>query len=174
AVERDESGRLRIRVNDPDLNDDGNPDWVAFSLESSLATSEGNVVSYLSRRLFIKDQRLVSTLGGLTNSPGDNRNALRLAALTHEKREKLAEASISDYYGSLVGEIGIATKTVKNSKTFMEDLINQLQTMRDSISAVSLDEEMANLIKYQQAFAASAKILTVADEMLDTLIAAKR
>ncbi len=170
----DSSGRLLIRVNDPDLNQDGNPEWVNFSLSSSLPPGEGNLVSYLARRFYRQDPALVSSLGGLSVEAGDNRNALRLSALTHTQREKLGEASVADYYGALVGEIGIATKTVKNSKTFMEDLINQLQTMRDSVSAVSLDEEMANLIKYQQAFAASAKILTVADEMLDTLIAAKR
>ncbi len=174
ATTIDSSGRLLIQVNDPDLNQDGNPDWVNFSLSSDLSPGEGNLISYLARRLYQPDRNLASYLGGFATEPGDNRNALRLAALTQAHREKLGEASVADYYGALVGEIGIATKTVKNSKTFMEDLINQLQTMRDSVSAVSLDEEMANLIKYQQAFAASAKILTVADEMLDTLIAAKR
>jgi flagellar hook-associated protein 1 FlgK len=42
--------------------------------------------------------------------------------------------------------------------------------MRDAISAVSLDEEMTNLIKYQHAYASAAKLITVADEMLQTLL----
>ncbi|AEH44340.1 flagellar hook-associated protein FlgK [Thermodesulfatator indicus DSM 15286] len=174
SYEIDDSGRLFIRVNDPDLDNDGENDWVSFKLTSSLNTPEGNLTTYLARKNIIKTRTMTDDLQGFAPQPGDNRNALRLSALSDASREKLGEASISDYYTAIVGEVGIATKTVKNSKTFMEDLINQLKMMRDSISGVSLDEEMANLIKYQQAFSASAKILTVADEMLDTLIQSKR
>ncbi|OAG28585.1 flagellar hook-associated protein FlgK [Thermodesulfatator autotrophicus] len=170
----DASGRLYLRINDPDLDNDGQADWVSFKMESSLTDPEGNLVAYLGRKSYTQTRSLIDDLQGFSPQPGDNRNALRLSALSDARRENLGEASISDYYTAIVGEVGIATKTVKNSKTFMEDLINQLNIMRDSISGVSLDEEMANLIKYQQAFSASAKILTVADEMLDTLIQSKR
>ncbi len=171
----DDSGRLTIEIKDPDLDNDGRQDWVSFKLSTSLTVEEGNLITYLARKTFApKDNGLIDKLQGLAPQPGDNRNALRLAALSDDRRERLGQASVADFYISLVGEVGITTKTVKNSKNFVEDLINQLQIMRDSISGVSLDEEMANLIKYQQAFAASAKILTVADEMLDTLIQAKR
>ena len=171
----DDSGRLSIRVNDPDQDNDGKADWGSFKLSTNLTTEEGNLITYLARKIFApKNAGLTQELQGLSPQPGDNRNALRLAALSDDHRERLGQASVADFYTALVGEVGIAAKTVKNSKSFMEDLINQIQIMRDSISGVSLDEEMANLIKYQQAFAASAKILTVADEMLDTLIQAKR
>ncbi|WP_456371110.1 flagellar basal body rod C-terminal domain-containing protein [Thermodesulfatator atlanticus] len=171
----DDSGRLAIRVNDPDQDNDGKDDWVSFKLSTNLAAEEGNFVTYLARKTFAaKDTGIARELQGFSPAAGDNRNALRLAALSNSRREKLGQASVADFYTAIVGEVGIATKTVKNSKSFMEDLINQLKIMRDSISGVSLDEEMANLIKYQQAFSASAKILTVADEMLDTLIQAKR
>ncbi len=170
----DKSNRLQIYINDPDVNNDGKADFISFKIETDLSSEEGNLVTYLSRRILFQKKGFSDLVQGFAPQPADNRNALRLATLSDERREALGGASVSDYYSSFVGEVGIAAKTVKNSKTFMEDLINQLQVMRDSISAVSLDEEMANLIKYQQAFAASAKILTVADEMLDTLIAAKR
>jgi flagellar hook-associated protein 1 FlgK len=74
----------------------------------------------------------------------------------------------------LVGEVGSATKAVKDNKNFLETLISQIKAIKDSISGVSLDEEMTNLIKYQQAFAAAAKILTSVEDMLETLINAKR
>ncbi len=170
----DASGRLDIRVNDTDLDNDNTADWAGFALTSDLTGPEGNVAVYLARHIQPQAQALSHRLQGFSPQPGDNRNALRLADLSEERREALGQASVSDYYDALVGEVGIAGKSVKNSRSFLEDLVNQLQTMRDSISAVSLDEEMANLMKYQQAFAASAKILTVADEMLDTLIASKR
>ncbi len=47
---------------------------------------------------------------------------------------------------------------------------SQLSELRDSVSGVSLDEEMANLIKYQQAYTAAAKLITMSDEMLQTLL----
>ena len=50
------------------------------------------------------------------------------------------------------------------------DLVRQLGNIKESISGVSLDEEMANMIKYQQAYNAAAKLITKSDEMLQTLI----
>ncbi len=175
SAEIDDSGRLKISINDSDLDNDDEIDWTRFSIESSLSpVEEGNVVFYLSRQTYSQKAGFFNMLQGFFPQPGDNRNALKLANLSNKESEDLGQATVSDFYASLVGEIGITGKSVKNSKSFMEDLLNQLQTMRDNISAVSLDEEMANLIKYQQAFAASAKILTIADEMLDILIQAKR
>ena len=52
-------------------------------------------------------------------------------------------------------------------------MVDKLNTLRNSISAVSLDEEMTNLIKYQHAYQAAAKLITIADEMLNTLISAR-
>jgi flagellar hook-associated protein 1 FlgK len=49
-----------------------------------------------------------------------------------------------------------------------------MRAMKDSISGVSLDEEMANLVKYQQAFIATSKILSTVEDMFDALISAKR
>lgn len=167
-------GRLKIFTNDLDLDQNSTSDWSRFSLGSNLDNGNGNLVSYLGRKVFFQRRGLSYNLQGFDILTGDNRNAINISALANQKKEILGQASISDYYSSIVGEVGIAAETVKNSKNFMQDLINQLQVMRDSISGVSIDEEMANLIKYQQAFAASAKILTVSDEMLDTLIAAKR
>jgi flagellar hook-associated protein 1 FlgK len=52
-------------------------------------------------------------------------------------------------------------------------MVNELSTIRDSISAVSLDEEMTNLIKFQHAYAAAAKLISVSDVMLSTLLELK-
>ncbi len=171
----DNSGRLEISINDSDLDNDDQLDWISFSMESSLTPAEeGNVISYLSGHTYAPKAGLSYRLQGFSLQSGDNRNALKLADLSDEESERLGQATVSDFYASIVGDIGITGKSIKNSKAFVEDLLNQLETMRDNVSAVSLDEEMANLIKYQQAFAASAKILTIADEMLDILIEAKR
>ncbi len=173
----DASGRLYIRVNDRDLDGDGAPDWSRFRLSSDLSGEEGNLAVYLTRRRFLARNDtlgLSRALQGFEIQPGDNRNALALSDLSDSRQDSLGEASLPDYYASVVAEVGVAGKRVSEAKNFTEDLLKQLQLLRDSISAVSLDEEMANLMKYQQAFAAAAKVLTASDEMLMTLIEAKR
>jgi flagellar hook-associated protein 1 FlgK len=74
----------------------------------------------------------------------------------------------------MVGEVGNATKAVRDNQTFLDDLLRQMRALKDSISGVSLDEEMANLVKYQQAFIATSKILSTVEDMFDALISAKR
>jgi flagellar hook-associated protein 1 FlgK len=73
----------------------------------------------------------------------------------------------------MVGSIGIVSSSVSRDTEFNKMLVNELNTLRDSISAVSLDEEMTKLIKYQHAYQAAAKLITISDEMLDTLISAR-
>jgi flagellar hook-associated protein 1 FlgK len=118
---------------------------------------------------------------------GDNTNALVMTDLqfasrsiglwTCDRREGNTEgtttATIEDYYHAMVGSIGIKAASISSSRAFNEVMVNELTTMRESISGVSLDEEMTELIRFQNAFAAAAKLITVADEMLDTLISVR-
>ena len=82
-------------------------------------------------------------------------------------------STIEGYYHSMVGSIGIASASVSRNRSFSELMVNELSNIRDSISAVSLDEEMTNLIAYQHAYAAAAKLISVSDEMLKTLLEVK-
>jgi len=116
----------------------------------------------------------INTLKGYALERGDNRTAQAIADSATVTREILNNSTLQDYYSSIVGEVGSATKSVKDTKSFLETLISQLKNVKESISGVSLDEEMANLIKYQQAFVASAKVLTTVEDMFEALIAAKR
>jgi len=82
-------------------------------------------------------------------------------------------STIEGYYHSMVGSIGIASASVSRNRSFSELMVNELNNIRDSVSAVSLDEEMTNLIAYQHAYAAAAKLISVSDEMLKTLLEVK-
>jgi len=118
---------------------------------------------------------------------GDNNNALAITDLqsatmsisqwTCDRINGNTQGSIisttEDYYHSMVGTIGIVSASVSRDRSFGEMMVNELSTIRDSISAVSLDEEMTNLIKFQHAYAAAAKLIGVADEMLNTLLELK-
>jgi len=122
-----------------------------------------------------------------TMASGDNNNALAITELrstsmsisqwTCDRINGNTQGSIistlEDYYHSLVGSIGITSASVSRDRSFGEMMVNELSTIRDSISAVSLDEEMTNLIKFQHAYAAAAKLIGVSDEMLNTLLELK-
>jgi flagellar hook-associated protein 1 len=82
-------------------------------------------------------------------------------------------STIENYYHSMVSSIGIASASVSRDKSFSETMVNEISNIRDSISGVSLDEEMTNLIKYQHAYAAATKLISTSDEMLNTLLEVK-
>lgn len=118
---------------------------------------------------------------------GDNRNAMAVSDLQYASRsisrwtcdringntEGAITTSLEDYYHSMVGSIGITSSGISRNTSFNEMMVSKLSDIRDGISAVSLDEEMTNLIKFQQAYAAAAKLISTADEMLDTLLSVK-
>ncbi|OGR08397.1 MAG: flagellar hook-associated protein FlgK [Deltaproteobacteria bacterium RIFOXYD12_FULL_50_9] len=104
---------------------------------------------------------------------GDNSNALKITNIQRDENIKFSNGTVNtldDYYNSLVGEIGITGKNVDRELEFNTLVTNQMTQLRDSVSGVSLDEEMANLIKFQQAFTAAARLITTADEMMSTLV----
>jgi len=150
------------------------------------ATAEGIGVNNKidSDKNFIAAAQIDSTGSYAT---GDNTNAIAIAALQYTYTE-IAQwtcdringntqgsvtATIEDYYHSTVGSIGIKSASISRSKAFNEVMFNKLGEIRDGISAVSLDEEMTNLIKFQHAYTAAAKLISISDEMLTTLLSVK-
>ncbi|MDD2432479.1 MAG: flagellar hook-associated protein FlgK [Clostridia bacterium] len=100
---------------------------------------------------------------------GDGSNALLLAQLKH-KLTIDDVASFDDFYRSTIGQLGIqgqeAFQMVENRISLVEQLINR----RESVSGVSLDEEMTNMIRFQHAYTASARVINAMDEMLDVIV----
>ncbi|MDR2124500.1 MAG: flagellar hook-associated protein FlgK [Desulfovibrio sp.] len=110
---------------------------------------------------------------------GDNVTALEITGLTTKQVsigtywDRPTTQTLADYYGNIVTKVGsdtVSTKFVSASETAMAtDLYNRQQ----EISGVNLDEEMSNLIKFQASYKAAAKLITTADEMLQTLLSLK-
>jgi flagellar hook-associated protein 1 FlgK len=101
---------------------------------------------------------------------GDNRTALALAQLATKKHPSLDGQTFSEKYSQSVGDLGQALSSV-NTQLFDQQAVEKMfQQQRDSLSGVSLDEEMADLTKFQKAFAASARLLTTVDGMLETIV----
>ena len=73
-------------------------------------------------------------------------------------------------YNSLVAGLGTDNRTARNEANTQEALVDLLDRRRQSLSGVSLDEEATNLLRYQRAYEAAARVMTTYDEMLDKLI----
>jgi len=102
------------------------------------------------------------------NLAGDNRNALALADL--QNRSLIEGTNLQGYLNSLVTDLGIKASDVYGRLEQQEAIVAQLSNQRESVSGVSLEEEMLNLIKFGSAFRGAARIISLLDEMLDTLI----
>ncbi|PCJ91456.1 MAG: flagellar hook-associated protein FlgK [Porticoccaceae bacterium] len=108
------------------------------------------------------------------NGSGDNRNALALAGLQTTNLLHGGTASYQDAYGGLVAGVAVKTRQAQAGANTEQVLLNQSVSARDSVSGVNLDEEAANLIRYQQAYQAAAQVIAVANEMFQVLLNATR
>ncbi len=110
----------------------------------------------------------------LTTAAGANRSnnaqANALIAQHQATVTNLGGITFEEYYGGLVTDVGSMTKAASDNLEFDENLLFQLESRRESISGVSLDEEAANLIRYQRAFEAGARIIKITDELLELVI----
>jgi flagellar hook-associated protein 1 FlgK len=79
-------------------------------------------------------------------------------------------ATIAEFYGGIVGRIGIATQESTNYKDNYSMLVQQIENQRQAVQGVSMDEEMINLVKFQNAYDAAARVITTMDQALETLI----
>jgi len=110
---------------------------------------------------------------GVAGATGDNTVALALAKLGSQSIAGLGNKSFTGAFASQVGSFGFALSNANTEVANQGAVAQMLQNQRDSVSGVSLEEEMANLITFQQAYAASSKIITTVDQMLQTVIGLK-
>ncbi|WP_249871319.1 flagellar hook-associated protein FlgK [Oceanobacillus saliphilus] len=101
---------------------------------------------------------------------GNGDNALNLAAVFDKPITSLDGASIKKFYESVIGDLGVTAEHANRMTENTGTLLAQVENQRLSVSAVSLDEEMTNMIKFQHAYSAAARNLTAVDEMLDRII----
>ena len=117
------------------------------------------------------------TISWNTDGVSDNTNGLALAKLKDQDLVRKSAANdstmtFSEAYNSTVSKVGSIVNNLKSTTDAAEAKLTQSQTAYESTSGVNLDEEAANLVRYQQAYAASAKVITAAKETFDTLLGA--
>lgn len=106
---------------------------------------------------------------GLTSFVGSGDNAGHLADL-FDQSDVLEGTSVEGFFRTIVTSVGAESSRSQEMKNNQDVVLKQLNTLDRSVSGVSLDEEMANLIKYQQSYAAAAKYINKTDELLQTLM----
>jgi flagellar hook-associated protein 1 FlgK len=120
------------------------------------------------------DSGLTSATLQAGTSPGDNSLALAVAAIANQKFSTAGgddvDGTLDQAYGNAVSQIGQAVDTANNQVTDQTYVQTIVQNQRASVSGVSLDEEMSNLLTYQQAYQASTEVFQVVDSMLNTLV----
>ncbi|KAB3526647.1 flagellar hook-associated protein FlgK [Alkaliphilus serpentinus] len=101
--------------------------------------------------------------------PGDGSRALALSQLRHDFA-MFSEGKPEDFVKALISNLGVDTQEAIRMTDNQSFLVEQINRQRESIAGVSLDEEMSNMVKFQHAYNASARMVTTMDEMLDTVI----
>lgn len=104
---------------------------------------------------------------------GNNTLALLMAKLKQTgfaSQDGKRKATVDSYYGSMVGQLGVESQEATRQTGNSNVLLQQVESSRQSVSGVAIDEEMAELIKYQHAYSAAARFMTTFDQLLDKLI----
>ncbi|MEC8158128.1 MAG: flagellar hook-associated protein FlgK [Pseudomonadota bacterium] len=103
---------------------------------------------------------------------GDNRNMLSLIALREATYLKDGTKSVYDIYNNAVSQVAVETRSARANADTEISLLQSVTDRRDGLTGVNLEEEAANLIRYQQAYQAAAQIITTANDVFDILLRA--
>lgn len=110
------------------------------------------------------------SVGANTNGVSDGSNAVALAALQTTKTMTGGTATYATAYAQLVSVVGNTANQVTVTGKAQQSLADEAQSARDEVSGVNLNEEAANLLRYQQAYQASAKIFDIAGKLFDQIL----
>lgn len=110
------------------------------------------------------------SVGSNTGGVADNRNALLLAGLQVQNTIAGNTATYQGAYSQLVSQVGNKTREIEVTSKAQDNLVSQAKQAQQALSGVNLDEEAANLLRYQQAYQAAGKMMQVATTLFDTLL----
>jgi flagellar hook-associated protein 1 FlgK len=118
----------------------------------------------------VNDLDLIAAASTRAGVPGDNANALAIANLQYVKIMNSNSSTFDEYYQALVSEVGSHVQNTSAYYNHQSDMVVHMENRREALSGVSLDEEMINLVKFQNAYDAAAKLISTADELMQTVL----
>lgn len=145
-------------------------DWAAFIRVTSNILSDPKNIAAAEDRTFDDEGERVNF--------GDARIAMAIANLKHDFNgtpipgvtNLVSNATVDDFWRSICADVGVKTQEAKRMVINQEVLLSQLESKKQSISGVSLDEELTNMIKYQHAYNAASRFITTIDEAIDVIV----
>lgn len=150
--------------------DDGTGTVVTSGTYTAGATIAFNgIETSISGRPLLGDTfSLEPNIGG----SADNRNALKLMGLQTAKTLNQGTSNFQNVYGQMVAVVGTSTHRADLERTASQSLLDQAVASREQVSGVNLDEEAANLLKYQQLYQASAQVISIGNSLFQSLLSA--
>ncbi|HMK50628.1 MAG TPA: flagellar hook-associated protein FlgK [Thermodesulfovibrionales bacterium] len=156
----------------------GNPisfDGISVTVSGTVSSGDTFSVSPLTTAIknfgvAISDYRKIAAATSNSALPGDNSNALNIIKLSQQNISNLGSKTYANYYEGIVSEIGSLSSSAADSLLFDQNMLTDISNRREAISGVSIDEEATNLIKFQRAFQAGAKMIQVTDELLQSIL----
>lgn len=115
----------------------------------------------------ISDVTAIAASG--TGDVGDSSNALSINALSDAKVVE-GQYTISEYYNTMIGDIGVQSAYASSSRTNEELLVSQIDNSRESIKGVNIDDELIQMIQTQRVYQSASRVLVTIDSLLETLV----
>ena len=139
-------------------------------MTTGVAFFDPNFTSASDIRVSEEITRDISRIAASQSIDGDNLISLAISDLRNTDVAANGTMTINDFYTSMVGSLGVEAREATSFASNYDLLSNKIDNQRQSVQGVSLDEEMANLIRSQHAYDAAARVITVMDEALDVVI----
>jgi flagellar hook-associated protein 1 FlgK len=164
------AGKLTVSADSSDVQ-------VSFSQDSSGVLAalginnffNGSNARDISVSQTLKDQPTLLA-AAKNGNPGDNQTALAIAALESTKLAALKGSSLKDNYQAMVNGVAASAAAAKVNTEATATVQQTLESQREALSGVSMDEEAINLMRQQRAFQAASRVIAAVDEMLKTVI----
>lgn len=170
-------GGFDLQGNGP-ASDQGEPDFFLFEQQG---LAPGEPPPFAAMNIKVNENIAANTAliraSSVQHNEGNGQNALELARLRFERviqtdggGGQSTSITIGDAFNALISKLGVNTQRAIKMSENEETLTEHLRNLKEATAGVSLDEEMANMIRFQHAYNAAARMMTAVDETLDTII----
>jgi flagellar hook-associated protein 1 FlgK len=153
---------------DPAVDSNG----ASFDLGAALGVADYNGITFTVSGTPLSGDTF--TVGKNNDASGDNRNALKIAGLQDAALLDGGTTNLQTAYGQLVSGVGAQTHQLDVNSRAQQTILDQAIQAREEIAGVNMDEEAANLIRFQQSYQAAAQVIRAADTMFQTVLDAVR